>query len=173
MWWFRVWISTLDSLGSDSSSLLIVWSQTTYLASLCLSFPSHKVAGDISNCLTKLQWVQNELMYAKPTCRPSARLEMRVRRPTPACGMQVRVCARAKSLPLCLTLCDPMDCSLPGSSVHGILQARKLEWVAIPSSSGSSQPRDGSHDSFLSCIGRRVLYHYRLLGSPVRRNTRG
>ena len=97
-------------------------------------------------------------MYAKPTCRPSARLEMRVRRPTPACGMQVRVCARAKSLPLWLTLCDPMDCSLPGSSVHGILQARKLEWVAIPSSSGSSQPRDGSHDSFLSCIGRRVLY---------------
>ena len=42
----------------------------------------------------------------------------------------------------CLTLCDPMDCSLPGSSVHGILQARILEWVAMPSSKGSSQPRD-------------------------------
>ena len=39
---------------------------------------------------------------------------------------------------LCLTLCDPMDCSLPGSSVHGILQARILEWVAMPSSRGSS-----------------------------------
>ena len=38
----------------------------------------------------------------------------------------------------CLTLCDPMDCSLPGSSVHGILQARILEWVAIPFSRGSS-----------------------------------
>ena len=37
----------------------------------------------------------------------------------------------------CLTLCDPMDCSLPGSSVHGILQARILEWVAIPFSRGS------------------------------------
>ena len=43
---------------------------------------------------------------------------------------------------LCLTLCDPMDCSLPGSSVHGISQARILEWVAISSSRGSSQPRD-------------------------------
>ena len=41
----------------------------------------------------------------------------------------------------CLTLCDPMDCSLPGSSVYGILQARTLEWVAMPSSKGSSQPR--------------------------------
>ena len=38
----------------------------------------------------------------------------------------------------CLTLCDPMDCSLPGSSVHGILQARTLEWVAISFSRGSS-----------------------------------
>ena len=42
----------------------------------------------------------------------------------------------------CLTLCDPMDCNLPGSSVHGILQARILEWVAVPFSRGSSQPRD-------------------------------
>ena len=38
----------------------------------------------------------------------------------------------AKSLQSCLTLCDPMDCSLPGSSVHGILQARILEWIAVP-----------------------------------------
>ena len=41
----------------------------------------------------------------------------------------------------CPTLCDPMDCSLPGSSVHGILQERVLEWVAISFSRGSSQPR--------------------------------
>ena len=43
-----------------------------------------------------------------------------------------------------LTLCDPMDCSPPGFSVHGILQARILEWAAMPSSRGSSQPRDGT-----------------------------
>ena len=47
-------------------------------------------------------------------------------------------CLRAKSLQLCPTLCNPMDCSPPGSSVHGILQARIQEWVAVPSSKGSS-----------------------------------
>ena len=46
-------------------------------------------------------------------------------------------CLRAQSLSF-LTLCDPMGCSPPGSSVHGILQARTLEWVAMPSSRGSS-----------------------------------
>ena len=54
-----------------------------------------------------------------------------------------------------LTLCDPMDCSPPGSSVHGILQARILEWVAISFSRGSSQPRDRT---WVSCIaGRRFI----------------
>ena len=46
----------------------------------------------------------------------------------------------AKSLQLYLTLCDPMDCNLPGSSVHGTLQARTLDWVAISYSKGSSNP---------------------------------
>ena len=62
----------------------------------------------------------------------------------------------AKSPQSCLTLCDPIDCSLPDSSVHGIPQARILEWVAVLSSRGSSQPRDQTH---ISCIGRWVLYH--------------
>ena len=48
----------------------------------------------------------------------------------------------AKLLQSCPTLCDPMDCSLPGSFVLGILQARTVEWVAMPSSRGSSPPRD-------------------------------
>ena len=54
----------------------------------------------------------------------------------------------------CLTLCDPMDCSLPGSSVHGILQARIPEWVAIPFPRGSSWPRDQSQ---VSCIAGRFF----------------
>ena len=53
------------------------------------------------------------------------------------------------------TLSDPMDRSPPSSSVHGIFQARILEWVAISFSWGSSQPRDRTH---VSCIGRWVLY---------------
>ena len=52
------------------------------------------------------------------------------------CTMKVKVAQ------LCLTLWDPMDCSPPGSSLHRILQARILEWVAIPFSRGSSPPRD-------------------------------
>ena len=51
---------------------------------------------------------------------------------------------------LCPTLCDPMDCSPSGSSVHGISQARILEWVDISSSRGSSQPRDQTHISYIS-----------------------
>ena len=54
----------------------------------------------------------------------------------------------------CPILCDPMDCSLPGSSVHGILQARILEWVAIPFSRGSYQPRDQTQ---VSCIAGRFF----------------
>ena len=50
------------------------------------------------------------------------------------------MCLLAESLKACLTLCDPMGCSPPGSSVHGILHARILEWVAMPSSRGSSDP---------------------------------
>ena len=52
----------------------------------------------------------------------------------------------------CLTLCDPMDCSPSSSSVHGILQARILEWVAICFSRGSSWPRDGTRVFYISCI---------------------
>ena len=55
---------------------------------------------------------------------------------------------------LCLTLYDPMDCSLPGSSIHGILQARILEWVAIPFSRASSQPRD---QTLVSCSAGRFF----------------
>ena len=49
----------------------------------------------------------------------------------------------------CPTLCDPMDCSIPDSSVHGIFQARVLEWIAISFSRGSSRPRDQTHVSAL------------------------
>ena len=52
----------------------------------------------------------------------------------------------------CLTLCDSMDCSPPGSSVHGILQARILEWVAISFSRGSSRPRDWTQVSHIAGI---------------------
>ena len=59
----------------------------------------------------------------------------------------------------CLALRNPIDCSLPGSSVHRIFQARTLEQVAIFYSRGSSWPKDQTCISYVSCIGRRILYH--------------
>ena len=76
-----------------------------------------------------------------------------VRESTYSLGFDVRSCSVTHSYP---TLCDSMDGSPPGSSVHGIFQARILEWVAISSSKGSSQPRD------LLCLlhCRWILYHW-------------
>ena len=71
----------------------------------------------------------------------------------------------------CPTLCDPMDCSPTGSSVHGILQARILEWVVIPFSRRSPLLRVQTHISYISCIGSWVLYHQRHVGSPWEWNT--
>ena len=64
---------------------------------------------------------------------------------------------------LCPTLCDPMDCSPPASSVHGILQARILEWVAISFSRGSSQSRD---QNSVSGIGRQIFFMTEPPGEP-------
>jgi len=63
-------------------------------------------------------------------------------------------CMCAQLLQSCPVLSDPMDCSLPSSSVHGILQERILEWVAMPSSRGSSQPRNQTR---ISCIAGRFF----------------
>ena len=77
--------------------------------------------------------------------------------PVPSCLSDPRTRALTQS---CLTVCHPMDCSSPGSSVHGIFQARILEWVAISYSRGSSPPRDWNFISCVSCIGRWILYHW-------------
>ena len=61
------------------------------------------------------------------------------------------------SLHSCPTLCYPVVCSLPSSSVHGILQARILEWVAVPSSRGSSWPRNRTRSWCSSCIAGRFF----------------
>ena len=69
----------------------------------------------------------------------------------------------------CVQFFAPMDCSLSGSSVHGILQARPVEWVAMSSSRVSFLPRDSAH---ISCICRQILYHLSHQGSPqITQNT--
>ena len=67
-------------------------------------------------------------------------------------GKLFSVCACWIASGLCLTLCYPMDCSPPDSSVHGILQARILDWVAMPSPRGSSWPRGWTHPCLLCLL---------------------
>jgi len=86
--------------------------------------------------------------------------------------------SRVKVAQSCLTLCNPMDCSLPGSSVYEILQARILEWVVVPFSGRSSQTRNQTQVSHIAggfftiwairealymCILFHIFFHYRLL----------
>ena len=63
---------------------------------------------------------------------------------------KTHACMHVQSIQSYLTLCDPMDGSPPGSSGNGILQARNLEWIAMPSSGGSSRPRNRTHISFIT-----------------------
>ena len=68
-------------------------------------------------------------------------------------ALHAYVCAQS-----CPILCHPMNCSLTGSSVHGVFQARIMQWVAIFFSRRSSQSRDQTHVSCVSCIGRQFIY---------------
>ena len=72
----------------------------------------------------------------------------------------VHACMRVQSLQSCPTLCNPMDCSPPGSSVHGILQARILERVAMAFSRGFSQVRDWTRICCSSCIAGGFFTHW-------------
>ena len=68
-----------------------------------------------------------------------------------------RICGSGLVTKLCLTLCNPMNCSPPGSSVHRTLQTRILEWVAMPSSRGSSRPRNWT---WISCNAGRFFTYW-------------
>ena len=78
-----------------------------------------------------------------------SRIRVRSRAPGHACSV-------AKSCP---TLCDSIDCGLPGSSVHGISQTGILEWVTISYFRGSSWTKDRTCVSYVLYIGRQILYH--------------
>ena len=93
-----------------------------------------------------ISWVQHRENQTEPASSKAARFHL-----------FFFLCTLAKLLQSCQTLCDPMDSSWPGSSVHGILQARILEWVAISCSRGSSQPRDQTCIPHVSCIAGRLF----------------
>ena len=74
-------------------------------------------------------------------------------------GTLIHCCMYAKSLQLCQTFCNTMNCSSSGPTVQGIIQARILDWVDISFSRGSSWFKDRTHVSYVSCFGRGVHYH--------------
>ena len=86
-----------------------------------------------------------------------------------SCFLYSCACVGAQLLSY-VQLCNPVDCSPPGSSVHGVLQERILEWVAISSSRGSSQSRDQTLVSCLSCIGRWIFFFF-LMTEPPRKQS--
>ena len=133
-----------------------------------------------SGALQMWEWERNSLMYwmAFPPYTFNRDLAVhcsRVRSPHLQCRekkvhfysfmfLSIQVEVKWKCYPQsCLTLCDSMDCIPPGSSVHGILQPRTLEWVAIPYSKDHSQPKDGTRSPAL-----QILYHLSHQGSPNR-----
>ena len=88
------------------------------------------------------------------TPRPAAHARILCPALSPGVYPSSRICMSAESIQPCLTLNDPLDCGPPGSSVHGVLQARIPEWVAIPFSRGSSRPRN---QTWVSCTADRFL----------------
>ena len=85
--------------------------------------------------LTNHSWFQHQVGFLKSSIKCIKRC--------------MKMCSDAQPCP---TLCDPMDCNLPGSSVHRISQARILEWDAMPSSRGSSWPSDRTWMCWVSCV---------------------
>ena len=120
--------SSLLGYELDTVTCCKVWKETKQH-----NFVVKKPGTQNLNKVTKVNIVSNNSCGCHDTRTVSIHL----------CGIisQIHVCVHAKSFQSCPTLSDTMDCSLPGSSVHEILQARKLEWVAMPSSRRSSQLR--------------------------------
>ena len=122
---------------------------------------SNATPGDISRQNSNLKrymhpYVRSSITHKtrkQPTCSSTDEWIKKLR-DTYTMSYCMHVCLVAWPQP---TLCDPMDCSPPDSSVHGIFQARILEWVAISSSRVSSWPRDQTRISWVSCITDRFF----------------
>ena len=115
----------------------------------------------VNHCLAHILLAHLTKLHCIPLAPPAVRLwgaaaeKSQKSRPNPVICKLVAGCIVVYLLSCDQLFCDPMDCGLPVSSVHGILQARILEWIAISFSRGSSWPRDWTH---VPCIGRWMPY---------------
>ena len=137
-----------SSLYAQKMKVLVTQSCPTLYDSMDCRQPGSSVHGILQARIW--EWVA--MSFSRVSSQPRNRSQV----PRIAGGFFTSIycccCLVAKS---CQTLCNPMNCSLPGFSVHGILQPRILEWVDVSFSRGSSQPRDQTH---VSCFGRQSLY---------------
>ena len=139
----NICISLISMLAPEAHLILTA---TQMPKSSCLLSGRKTKLREITGSALAPQWKKLE-----QTCPPTLPI------PNPTGLQTVLYFISCSVAQLSLTLCDSMDHSPPGSSVHGVLQARILEWVAYPFSRGSSWPRDQIR---VSCIGRRILYHW-------------
>ena len=150
--WYRFGkYSTYNSHHHRHHIIICGWC-CCWAAQICCQTHAHK-----PSCSVWWQTVAQAAIFAALSSRIGNNVPMRLLPPPSVTDRYVvllYVCAQ--SYP---TLCDPMDYSPPGSSVHGILRARILEWVAMLSSRGSSRPRDQTHVFCISCNGRWILHH--------------
>ena len=116
-----------------------------------------KIHLPIPICLPHASWSSfNKLSSnTKKNCLRTPRGRLLVHFPLPF----VAACEVLHAQSVVSAICDPIDCGPPSSSVHGIFQARILEWVAISLSRESSWPRDWTHNSCISSTGRWVPHH--------------
>ena len=152
-WRHAAWVLTVSLQGS----CCVTWGDGA--TSQRFSSLLYVVPPSCCYCLLGLMWELLEKIVVQHLAQwPAQR--------TQPIGSYYLLCMSAKTLQSCPTLCNPMEGSPPGSSVRGILQARILEWVVMPSSRGSSWPRDRTCVSHVSCIGRQVLYYWATWEAP-------
>ena len=150
--------------------LLLPWKTAFYISHSCPDPSPHSCSSSIILCsrvLTLVTDLSSGMPLGHPTVAPKHLVMSWFHCNALICGECILStssswlpsCVDAQSLQSSPTLYNPMDCSPPGSSVHGIPQARILEWGTMPSSRGSSPPRDQTRVSYVSCTGRCVFYH--------------
>ena len=139
--------------GEERNGSLPDSSPPAFFKNLFLNWRIIALQCRVGFCCTST-WISYKYTYMYKYTYISSLLSLNLPLPHPTL-LHANVCT--KLFQSCLTLCDPMDCSLPGSSVHGILQARVLELVTISSSRASSQRRDGISLSYNPALAGWLL----------------
>ena len=149
----RLWINSLEVVWTSSTVHVLNCSGTGEVTSKTISF-------------LKLIFIGVQSLYTAGLVSAVQQKESAIRAHLAPLFKSASPLGHHRALRRALCAPRPWGPPPPGSSVHGVLQARVLQCVAMPSYRRSSQPRDWTHVSFVSCIGREVLYHWHHLGSP-------